>query len=47
MMQDFPTDPSQSFDRMRGKLPWPVSGRVSARYQAPREIRAAFAGMAR
>jgi septal ring factor EnvC (AmiA/AmiB activator) len=37
MMQDFPTDPSQSFDRMRGKLPWPVSGSVSARYQAPRE----------
>jgi septal ring factor EnvC (AmiA/AmiB activator) len=37
MMQDFPTDPSQSFDRMRGKLPWPVSGRLSARYQAPRE----------
>jgi murein hydrolase activator len=37
MMQDFPTDPSQSFDRMRGRLPWPVSGSVSARYQAPRE----------
>ena len=37
MMQDFPTDPSQSFDRMRGKLPWPVTGSVSARYQAPRE----------
>src|SRR5882757_5618034 len=37
MMQDFPTDPSQSFDRMRGKLPWPVLGRVAARYQAPRE----------
>ena len=37
MMQDFPTDASQSFDRMRGKLPWPVLGRVSARYQAPRE----------
>jgi murein hydrolase activator len=37
MMQDFPTDPSQNFDRMRGKLPWPVLGRVSARYQAPRE----------
>lgn len=37
MMQDFPTDSSQSFDRMRGKLPWPVSGSVSARYQAPRE----------
>jgi septal ring factor EnvC (AmiA/AmiB activator) len=37
MMQDFPNDPTQSFDRMRGKLPWPVLGRVSARYQAPRE----------
>jgi septal ring factor EnvC (AmiA/AmiB activator) len=37
MMQDLPTDPSQSFDRMRGKLPWPVVGRLSARYQAPRE----------
>ena len=37
VMQDFPTDPSQSFDRMRGKLPWPVLGRMSARYQAPRE----------
>jgi septal ring factor EnvC (AmiA/AmiB activator) len=37
MLQDFPTDPSQSFDRMRGKLPWPVSGSLSARYQAPRE----------
>jgi septal ring factor EnvC (AmiA/AmiB activator) len=36
MMQDFPTDPSQSFDRLRGKLPWPVVGRVVARYQAPR-----------
>ena len=37
MMQDFPTDPSQSFEHMRGRLPWPVPGRVSARYQAPRE----------
>jgi septal ring factor EnvC (AmiA/AmiB activator) len=37
MLQDFPTDASQSFDRMRGKLPWPVLGRLSARYQAPRE----------
>ncbi len=36
MMQDFPTDPSQSFDHMRGKLPWPVVGHVSANYQAPR-----------
>jgi septal ring factor EnvC (AmiA/AmiB activator) len=37
MMQDFPTDPSLSFDHMRGKLPWPVLGRVASRYQAPRE----------
>jgi len=37
MMQDFPTDPSQSFDHLRGKLPWPVPGRISARYQTPRE----------
>jgi murein hydrolase activator len=37
VLQDFPVDPSQSFDRMRGKLPWPVLGRLSTRYQAPRE----------
>jgi septal ring factor EnvC (AmiA/AmiB activator) len=36
MMQDFPTDPSQSFDRLRGKLPWPVVGRLTARYQTSR-----------
>jgi septal ring factor EnvC (AmiA/AmiB activator) len=36
VLQDFPTDPSLSFDQMRGKLPWPVPGRVSARYQTPR-----------
>jgi septal ring factor EnvC (AmiA/AmiB activator) len=36
MMQDFPTDPSQSFDHLRGKLPWPVVGRVTARYQTSR-----------
>jgi murein hydrolase activator len=33
MMQDFPTDATQSFERMRGKLPWPVLGRVTAHYQ--------------
>jgi murein hydrolase activator len=37
LLQDFPTDPSQSFDHMRGKLPWPVAGRLSARYQTPRD----------
>jgi murein hydrolase activator len=36
VMQDFPVDATQSFDHMRGKLPWPVVGKVSARYQAPR-----------
>ncbi len=33
MMQDFPVDATLSFDRMRGKLPWPVQGSVTAHYQ--------------
>jgi murein hydrolase activator len=33
VMQDFPADATQSFVRMRGKLPWPVLGRVTAYYQ--------------
>jgi septal ring factor EnvC (AmiA/AmiB activator) len=33
VMQDFPVDATQGFDRMRGKLPWPVQGRVTAHYQ--------------
>jgi murein hydrolase activator len=33
IMQDFPVDSTQSFEHMRGKLPWPVQGRVTARYQ--------------
>jgi len=40
MLQDFPADASQSFDHLRGKLPWPVMGRLSTRYQAPRETSA-------
>ncbi len=32
-MQDFPLDATQGFDKMRGKLPWPVLGRVTAHYQ--------------
>ena len=32
-IEDLPADATQSFDTMRGKLPWPVSGRVIARYQ--------------
>jgi septal ring factor EnvC (AmiA/AmiB activator) len=35
VMQDFPVDATQSFDQMRGKLPWPVQGRVTAHYQEP------------
>ena len=35
VLQDFPTDPTQSFEHMRGKLPWPVVGRVITRYQEP------------
>ena len=33
VLQDFPVDATQSFDRMRGKLPWPVQGRVTAHYR--------------
>jgi murein hydrolase activator len=32
VLEDFPVAAS-SFERMRGKLPWPVQGRVTARYQ--------------
>jgi murein hydrolase activator len=37
VMQDFPVDATQSFAAMRGRLPWPVLGRVSARYNAARD----------
>jgi septal ring factor EnvC (AmiA/AmiB activator) len=37
VLQDFPVDAQQSFDQLRGKPPWPVSGRLTARYQ---ELRA-------
>jgi murein hydrolase activator len=33
VLQDFPVDSTQSFAAMRGKLPWPVQGRVMAHYQ--------------
>ena len=32
-LQDFPVDATRSFDGMRGRLPWPVLGRVTAHYQ--------------
>jgi septal ring factor EnvC (AmiA/AmiB activator) len=37
MLQDFPTDPSKSFAEMRGRLPWPVPGKLAAQYQASRD----------
>jgi septal ring factor EnvC (AmiA/AmiB activator) len=36
VLQDFPRDTQQSFDALRGKLPWPVLGRLTAHYQEPR-----------
>jgi murein hydrolase activator len=41
LMQDFPVDATQSFAAMRGRLPWPVQGSVSARYNAARDGNAA------
>ena len=38
VLQDFPTDSAQSFGQMRGKLPWPVAGRLAAHYH---DVRAA------
>jgi murein hydrolase activator len=37
VMQDYPLDAAQNFDQMRGKLAWPVLGKLSAHYQAPRD----------
>ncbi|HMD27942.1 MAG TPA: peptidoglycan DD-metalloendopeptidase family protein [Steroidobacteraceae bacterium] len=37
VMQDFPVDATQSFLGMRGRLPWPVQGNLSARYNAARD----------
>ena len=33
VLQDFPVDSQQSFEPLRGRLPWPVPGRVTARFQ--------------
>jgi septal ring factor EnvC (AmiA/AmiB activator) len=33
VLQDFPVDSTQSFEQMRGTLPWPVQGRVTTHYQ--------------
>jgi murein hydrolase activator len=40
MLQDFPVDSQQSFESLRGKLSWPVQGRITTHY---RESKAAAA----
>jgi septal ring factor EnvC (AmiA/AmiB activator) len=37
VLKDFPVDSAQSFGDLRGKLPWPVSGKMSVRYQETRD----------
>lgn len=36
VLQDFPVDTQESFQGLRGRLPWPVTGRIAAHYQDPR-----------
>jgi septal ring factor EnvC (AmiA/AmiB activator) len=36
VLKDFPVDTPQRFDQMRGKLPWPVAGKLMVRYQETR-----------
>ena len=36
VLQDFPVDAQQSFEGLRGKLPWPVQGSMIARYRDSR-----------
>jgi murein hydrolase activator len=36
VLKDFPVDTQQRFDQMRGKLPWPVAGRMTVRTQETR-----------
>ena len=44
VLQDFPVDTQQRFDQLRGKLPWPVAGRMTVRFQQSRPA-AAQSGM--
>jgi septal ring factor EnvC (AmiA/AmiB activator) len=36
VLQDFPVDAQQSFGQLRGRLPWPVPGKMTAHYQESR-----------
>jgi septal ring factor EnvC (AmiA/AmiB activator) len=37
VLKDYPVDLGASFAQLRGKLPWPVSGKISVRYQETRD----------
>ena len=37
VLKDFPVDSAQSFAELRGRLPWPVSGKMTVRYQETRD----------
>ena len=37
VLKDFPVDSGQSFEQLRGRLPWPVSGKMTVRYQRTRD----------
>jgi murein hydrolase activator len=37
VLKDFPVDLAQSFGQLRGRLPWPVSGKMTVRYQETRD----------
>jgi septal ring factor EnvC (AmiA/AmiB activator) len=45
VLQDFPVDTKESFAALRGKLPWPVPGRMAARYQDSRGPQQAEGGV--
>jgi murein hydrolase activator len=37
VLKDFPEDLGKSFEQLRGRLPWPVSGKMTVRYQETRD----------
>jgi murein hydrolase activator len=37
VLKDFPVDSAQNFAELRGRLPWPVSGKMTVRYQETRD----------
>jgi septal ring factor EnvC (AmiA/AmiB activator) len=37
VLKDYPVESAQSFEQLRGRLPWPVSGKLTERYQETRD----------